>query len=99
VAGIITSAAFIMIAVFLSFAFGDVVEIEQLGVGLSFAVLPRRDRSSVCSSCPGIMTMMGRWAFWCPWQPLPTAERTPRGHHYHGEKMSSPNDGERIAGL
>ena len=39
VAGIITSAAIIMISVFLSFAFGDVVEIQQLGVGLSFAVL------------------------------------------------------------
>ena len=39
VAGIITSAAVIMVSVFLSFAFGDVVEIEQLGVGLSFAVL------------------------------------------------------------
>ena len=98
VAGIITSAAFIMVAVFLSFAFGDVVEIEQLGIGLSFAVL--LDATIIrLLLVPGIMKLMGRWAFWCPWNPLPTAERTPRGHHYHGEKLSSPNDGERIAGL
>ena len=84
VAGIITSAAFIMIAVFLSFAFGDVVEIEQLGVGLSFAVL--LDATIIrLLLVPAIMTIMGRWAFWCPGQKLPTAERH-RDHHYQEER-------------
>ncbi|MCE0522522.1 MAG: MMPL family transporter [Methylacidiphilales bacterium] len=98
VAGIITSAAFIMIAVFLSFAFGDVVEIEQLGVGLSFAVL--LDATVIrLLLVPGIMTLMGRWAFWCPGQKLPVAGRHPRGHHYQGEKLTPPEEAKRIAGL
>ena len=98
VAGIITSAAFIMIAVFLSFAFGDVVEIEQLGIGLSFAVL--LDATIIrLLLVPAIMKLMGRWAFWCPWQRPPTAERHPRGHHYSGEKLSPQDEPKHIAGL
>ncbi len=98
VAGIITSAALIMIAVFLSFAFGDVVEIEQLGVGLSFAVL--LDATVIrLLLVPGIMTLMGRWAFWIPGHKLPVAERHPRGHHYHGEKLNPPEEPKRVAGL
>jgi len=98
VAGIITSAAFIMIAVFLSFAFGDVVEIEQLGVGLSFAVL--LDATVIrLLLVPGIMTLMGRWAFWFPGHKLPVAERHPRGHHYHGEKLTPQDEAKRVAGL
>jgi len=30
------------------------------------------------------MKLMGRWAFWCPWRRLPTAERTARSHHHAG---------------
>ena len=98
VAGIITSAAFIMIAVFLSFAFGDVVEIEQLGIGLSFAVL--LDATVIrLLLVPGLMTLMGRWAFWCPGQKLPTAERHGRGHHYQGEKLTPPDETKRVGGL
>jgi len=97
VAGVITSAAFIMIAVFLSFAFGDVVEIEQLGVGLSFAVL--LDATVIrLLLVPGIMVLMGRWAFWCPGRKLPVAERQ-RGHHYQGEKLTPPDEAKRVAGL
>ncbi|MEI9999597.1 MAG: MMPL family transporter [Verrucomicrobiota bacterium] len=98
VAGIITSAAFIMIAVFLSFAFGDVVEIQQLGIGLSFAVL--LDATIIrLLLVPGVMKLMGRWAFWYPGRHLPTVERHPRGHHYHGEKLTPPDEVKRIAGL
>jgi putative drug exporter of the RND superfamily len=98
VAGIITSAAFIMVAVFLSFAFGDVVEIQQLGVGLSFAVL--LDATIIrLLLVPSIMTMMGRWAFWFPGQKMPVAERHPRGHHYRGEKLTSPEEAKRVNGL
>jgi RND superfamily putative drug exporter len=82
VAGIITSAAFIMVSVFLSFAFGAVVEIEQLGVGLSFAVL--LDATLIrLFLVPSIMVLMGRWAFWCPGHPLPLSERHPHGHERH----------------
>lgn len=98
VGGIITSAAIIMVAVFLSFAFGDVVEIEQLGIGLSFAVL--LDATVIrLLLVPSIMTLMDKWAFWWPGQALPVSERHPRGHHYHGEKLTPPEDRTRITGL
>lgn len=97
VAGIITSAALIMISVFLSFAFGDVVEIEQLGVGLSFAIL--LDATVIrLLLVPAIMALMGRWAFWFPGQALPVAGRQ-RGHHYEAEKLNPPDDSEKVAGL
>ena len=98
VAGIITSAAFIMIAVFLSFAFGDVVEIEQLGIGLSFAVL--LDATIIrLLLVPGILTLMGRWAFWIPGRKLPVVDRHARGHHYQGEKLTPSDESKRVAGL
>jgi len=98
VAGIITSAAFIMIAVFLSFAFGDVVEIEQLGVGLSFAVL--LDATVIrLLLVPSIMTLLDKWAFWCPGQPLPTVGRHPGDRHYKGEKLNPPDEVKRVSGL
>ena len=97
VAGIITSAAVIMISVFLSFGFVDVVEIEQLGIGLSFAVL--LDATVIrLLLVPAIMTLMGRWAFWCPGHALPITERHPRGHHYSDEKLN-PADSEQTAGI
>jgi RND superfamily putative drug exporter len=97
VAGIITSAALIMISVFLSFGFVDVVEIEQLGVGLSFAIL--LDATIIrLLLVPAAMTIMGRWAFWCPGQALPIAERHPRGHHYLDEKLNPP-DAEQATGI
>ena len=98
VAGIITSAAIIMISVFLSFAFGDVVEIQQLGVGLSFAVL--LDATVIrLLLVPAIMVLMDRWAFWWPGRKLPLTVRHPGGHQYQGEKLTPPDDRKRIAGL
>jgi RND superfamily putative drug exporter len=98
VAGIITSAAIIMISVFLSFAFGDVVEIQQLGVGLSFAVL--LDATVIrLLLVPAIMVLLDKWAFWWPGQALPVTERRPRGHHYQDEKLTPPADAKRITGL
>jgi RND superfamily putative drug exporter len=98
VAGIITSAAVIMISVFLSFGFVDVVEIEQLGVGLSFAIL--LDATVIrLLLVPSIMTLMDRWAFWCPGQKLPVATRHPRGHHYSDEKLNPPADPTQATGI
>jgi RND superfamily putative drug exporter len=97
VAGIITSAALIMISVFLAFGFGEVVEIEQLGVGLSFAIL--LDATVIrLLLVPGIMILMGKWAFWMPGRALPVAERHPRGHHYDGQKIN-PVETNRANGL
>jgi RND superfamily putative drug exporter len=97
VAGIITSAAIIMVSVFLSFAFGDVVEIQQLGIGLSFAVL--LDATLIrLLLVPAIMALMGKWAFWCPGRAFPVAERHTRGHHYDGQKLN-PTDSNRATGI
>jgi RND superfamily putative drug exporter len=90
VAGIITSAAVIMVSVFLSFGFGDVVEIEQLGVGLSFAVL--LDATLIrLFLVPCIMLLLGRWAFWLPGQPAPVAEK-----HFHHQQQQIRRETARI---
>jgi RND superfamily putative drug exporter len=88
VAGIVFSAAFIMVSVFLSFAFGAVVEIEQLGVGLAFAIM--LDATVIrLFLVPCIMVLMGRWAFWCPGQAYPVAERHIHGHGGHGPQFET----------
>jgi RND superfamily putative drug exporter len=84
--------------VFLSFAFGDVVEIEQLGIGLAFAVL--LDATIIrLLLVPSILTLMGRWAFWIPGRKLPVADRHPRGHQYQNEKLTPSDETKRIGGL
>jgi putative drug exporter of the RND superfamily len=63
--GIITSAAIIMMIVFASFATARVGEIEQLGMGLTVAVLV--DATIVrCLLVPATMTLLGRWNWWAP---------------------------------
>jgi len=69
-AGIITSAAVILVSVFLCFAFAGVLETQQLGVGMSFAVL--LDATLIrCVLVPSTMALMGEWNWWLPGQPLP----------------------------
>lgn len=69
-AGIITSAAIILVCVFLCFAFGSVVETQQLGVGLSFAVI--LDATLIrLVLVPSSMALMGEWNWWLPGQPIP----------------------------
>jgi RND superfamily putative drug exporter len=66
-AGIITSAAVIMISVFMCFAFVGVVETQQLGIGLSFAVF--LDATIIRLLCvPSAMALMGKWNFWLPFR-------------------------------
>jgi len=67
-------------------------------VGLSFAVL--LDATVIrLLMVPSIMALLDRWAFWFPGQKLPLAGRNPRGHHYHGEKLSPPDETKRLTGL
>lgn len=73
-AGIITSAAFIMVSVFLCFAFGSVVETQQLGIGLSFAVLIDATVIRLILA-PSAMAIMGNWSWWLPGHPLPYAAK------------------------
>jgi len=63
--GVITSAAVIMIAVFLGFALADLAPLKQLGVGLGLAVL--LDATLVRGVLvPASMAVMGRGNWWWP---------------------------------
>jgi RND superfamily putative drug exporter len=62
---IITSAALLMIIVFVCFAFAEVGEIEEVGLGLTVAVLI--DATIVrCLLVPATMTLLGKWNWWAP---------------------------------
>jgi RND superfamily putative drug exporter len=62
---IITSAALLMIVVFVCFAFAEVGEIEEVGLGLTVAVLI--DATIVrCLLVPATMTLLGTWNWWAP---------------------------------
>jgi RND superfamily putative drug exporter len=70
--GIITGAAFIMVAVFGGVALGNLAMMQQLGFGLAVAVL--LDATVVrCLLVPGVMKLLGdanwylpRWLSWLP---------------------------------
>lgn len=63
--GVISSAAAVMIVVFASFVFSEVVLIKTLGLGLAVAVL--LDATVVrLMLVPAVMTLAGRWNWWLP---------------------------------
>lgn len=62
---VINSAAAIMIAVTVPFAFGDVVGVKQLGIGIAAAIFI--DATVVrMILVPSLMRMLGRWNWWVP---------------------------------
>ncbi|WP_082097334.1 MMPL family transporter [Demequina silvatica] len=62
---IITSAAAVIVLVFLGFALGDLLMIKEVGVGLAFAVL--LDATVVrMFLVPATMTLLGDWNWWAP---------------------------------
>jgi RND superfamily putative drug exporter len=62
---IITSAATIVIVVFMGFAAGRILVIKEIGVGLAFAVL--LDATLVrLLLVPATMTLLGNWNWWAP---------------------------------
>ena len=62
---IITSAALLIVIVFLGFAAGEIVPLKQLGVGLALAVIV--DATVVRTLLvPATMKLMGRWNWWAP---------------------------------
>ena len=62
---IITSAAAIVIAVFIGFAMGDMVAIKQIGVGLAIMVATDATLTRMLL-VPATMTVMGKWNWWAP---------------------------------
>jgi RND superfamily putative drug exporter len=66
--GVITSAAAIMITIFLVLMFSHVELIRTLGLGLSVAVL--LDATLVrLALVPSVMVLAGRWNWWLPGRP------------------------------
>ncbi len=64
---IITSAAAIMIAVTLPFAFADVVGVQQLGIGIAAAIFI--DATIIrLILVPSLMALLGRLNWWMPFQ-------------------------------
>jgi RND superfamily putative drug exporter len=62
---IITSAAAIMIAVTGPFAFGEVVGVKQLGIGIAAAILI--DATVIrMILVPSLMKLLGSWNWWAP---------------------------------
>lgn len=62
---IITSAAAIIVAVFLGFVAGQMIAIKQIGVALAIMVIA--DASLVrMLLVPATMTILGRWNWWAP---------------------------------
>src|SRR6185503_9119374 len=81
-AGVVTSAALVMVGVFSIFATLSQVEMKQLGVGLAAAILI--DATIVRAVLlPATMKLLGRWNWylptWLEWMPRlePASERAP----------------------
>jgi len=67
---IITSAAAIIVAVFVGFTFGDMIPIKEIGVALAITVIT--DATIVrMLLVPATMTVLGKWNWWSP-KPLRT---------------------------
>jgi RND superfamily putative drug exporter len=65
-AGIITSAALIMVSIFAAFGFTRLVPTREFGLGLAFAVALDATIIRVLL-VPALMAISGRWNWWWPW--------------------------------
>jgi uncharacterized membrane protein YdfJ with MMPL/SSD domain len=79
-AGVVTSAAVVMVAVFAIFATLGLVDMKMMGVGLAVAVF--LDATIVRAVLlPATMTLLGDWNWYLPrwlrWLPTPRLERGP----------------------
>jgi RND superfamily putative drug exporter len=64
-AGVVTSAALVMVGVFSIFATLSTIDMKQLGVGLASAILI--DATIIRAVVlPSAMTLLGRWNWWAP---------------------------------
>lgn len=62
---IITSAALVIVLVFLGFALGELIIIKETGIGLAVAVAI--DATLIrCLLVPATMTVLGEWNWWAP---------------------------------
>jgi uncharacterized membrane protein YdfJ with MMPL/SSD domain len=76
-AGVVTSAAIVMVAVFSMFALSSELQMKQMGIGLAAAVLI--DATIIRGVLlPATMKLLGDWNWWLPsrlsWLPKVTVE-------------------------
>jgi putative drug exporter of the RND superfamily len=83
-AAVVTSAAAIMLSVFASFLFIDRIEMKQVAVGLSVAVLFDAIVLRILI-LPSVMTLLGERSWW-PWRPAGRVAAAPT------ELVSEPGD-------
>ena len=84
---IITSAALIMIAVFIGFAFAGMPLVAQLGVACAVAIAV--DATVVrLVLVPALMAMFDEWNWWLPRSPMSSARSRPRGSDQGGVRPS-----------
>lgn len=62
---IITSAAAIIVAVFIGFSMGEMVAIKQIGVALAIMVITDATLTRLFL-VPATMTVLGKWNWWAP---------------------------------
>jgi uncharacterized membrane protein YdfJ with MMPL/SSD domain len=88
-AGVITSAAIVMVAVFSTFATLSVTSMKQLGVGLAVAILI--DATIVRGLLlPAVMTLLGERNWYLPRWLERLMSRTPREPQVHGIPLPHP---------
>ena len=95
---IVTSAALLIVVVFLGFAAGELLTIKEVGLGMAIAVV--LDATVVrMLLVPATMKLMGRWNWWAP----PALRRF---HHRYGlaeerppPAAPSPGQEERVGSL
>lgn len=74
-AGVITSAAVVMVSVFVSFMFLHLIEVKQIGFGLAVAVLVDAFIVRILI-LPALLSLLAD-ATWWPSQPAPAVNSTP----------------------
>jgi putative drug exporter of the RND superfamily len=99
-AGVVTSAAVIMVAVFSTFATLSFIDVKMLGVGLAFAVL--LDATIVRGILvPAAMTLLGERCWYLParlsWVPRLSSEGTYAGGSRRLSRRASPAAGVQVA--
>jgi RND superfamily putative drug exporter len=79
-AGVITSAAFLFVIVTGAFAFASLVTTQEIGVGMTVAVL--LDATVIrLLLVPATMRLLGRWNWWLPGRPAPDPPVEEHGIH------------------
>jgi putative drug exporter of the RND superfamily len=94
---IVTSAAALIVIVFLGFAAGELLTIKEVGLGMAIAVV--LDATVVrMLLVPATMKLMGRWNWWAP-APLRRLHDRVGLAEQHLPVPSRPPDQERVGSL